>query len=44
MYIESHIMRSKSVKIVGKFSRLREHFYIPEMLTEWAKYAIYDKY
>jgi len=29
---------------VGKFTRLREHIYILEMLTIWAKYAIYDRY
>ena len=35
-------MRYKSVKIVGKFTRLRGHFICPESLTIWAKYAIYE--
>ena len=34
-------MRSISVRIVGKFSRLRETFICPRSLTTWAEYAIY---
>jgi hypothetical protein len=34
-------MRSISVKIGGKFTRLRGHIICPRSLTTWAKYAIY---
>jgi len=35
-------MRYISVRIVGEFTRLREHILYPRSLTGWAKYAIYE--
>lgn len=35
-------MRSKSVRMWAKFPVYGRHFYAPEALTIWAKYAIYE--
>ena len=42
MYIESHIMRSISVKMWAKFSYYDMDIYTPKVLTKWAIYAIYE--